>query len=45
MNPQRIRLPAKIAAHTASTGNVTGGRCNTAKNRRSSLPSIGDDQA
>jgi hypothetical protein len=33
------------SALTASTGDVTGGRCSTAKNRRLSLPSIGDDQA
>jgi hypothetical protein len=32
-----------IAALTASTGDVTGGKCNTAKNRRLSLPSIGDN--
>jgi hypothetical protein len=36
---------ATIAARTASTGDVTGGTCSTAKNRRLSLPSIGDDQA
>jgi hypothetical protein len=33
MNPQRVRLYATIAARTASTGDVTGGKCNTAKNK------------
>ena len=40
-----LRCSATIAARTASTGDVIGGRCSTAKNRRLSLPSIGDDQA
>jgi hypothetical protein len=36
---------ATIAAGTPSTGNVNRGKCSTVKNRRLSLPSIGDDQA
>jgi hypothetical protein len=28
-----------------AAGDITGGKCSTAKNRRLSLPSIGDDQA
>jgi hypothetical protein len=45
MNPQRVRLSAAVAARTASTGNVTSGMCSIAKNRRLSLPSVGDDQS
>ena len=39
----RTLCSATMAARTASAGDVTGGRCNTAKNRRLSLPPIGDD--
>jgi transposase len=39
------RCSATIAARTASIGDVTGGIWRTAKNRRFSLPSIGDDHA
>jgi len=34
-----------MAARAASIGDMTGGWCSTAKNRRLSLPSIGDGQA
>jgi hypothetical protein len=44
-NGHLVRCSATIAARTASAGDVTGGKCSTAKNRRLSLPSIGDDQA
>ena len=40
-----LRLSDAMAARTASAGDVMGGRCSTAKNRRVSLPSVRDDQA
>jgi hypothetical protein len=39
-----VLCSATIAARTASRGDVTGPWCSTAKNRRLSLSSIGDDQ-
>lgn len=34
---------ATIAARTASSGDMIGGKCSTAKNLRLVLPSIGED--
>ncbi len=39
------RCSAAIAALTASTGDLIAPMCSTAKNRRLSLPSTGEDQA
>jgi len=40
----RALCSAAMAVLTAANGDVTGGRCSTAKNCLLSLPFIGDDQ-